>query len=359
MIAAMSARPPLDGATWTSGHGRFASAAGFVVAPVAHALDLSRFLPFDERGWTDALVSATRRHLAGCLNGVEASIVAELAADGHLSAEGWAPRAWTGAQAHPQLIEARLIAHMRCRATVGLLARMQGVSAGGASPAAPTGEDFSWLHDDAGGELAMLAQRVALAEQRWGAVGAEDDAMAPDLPADMFSDIVWTVTALIGGKGEVDRHALVDVAQQTCARHEDAGTPIEATTRIAALLDTAGHAGEALGKALGQRRLLLFAALAGRMLGVDTQAMLHLFVHAPAAELAAICHALGGADTEFRHLLLQLKVARTELNDSAILALARDYDGLGGTVAEQVVAVLRGPAELRAKLALLDTARAG
>lgn len=364
MVLSMSAMPLDHGATFPVGSRPLMAAIGSVGGPILHMLDLAQFLPVGGSLWTDALISETRRHLAGCVNAVEAGLHDALSRTALASAlpavkDG---SAWMGLQANPQLVGVDLIAQMRIRAAIGLLTRQAGL--GTDNPVARDGEDISWLHYDADPDVAAQASALSLAELRWATVQGEHAAMAADLPAEQFADVVWTVTALsaaaIGRTGLTDQLALqtsiAAAAAHIIAGHDEGQTPIAQASRIARLLRGRPEEGELLGQALAHRRILLFAAFAGERAGISAHAVLDALVHAPAQRIAALCHVLGGSASDCRHLLLQIQPVRRDLDDSAIVALTAAFDGLTDADGEAGVASMRGPAELRAKLALIDPA---
>jgi hypothetical protein len=364
MVYSMSAMPLDHGATFPVGSRPLMATIGAVGGPILHMLDLAQFLPIGGSLWTDALVSETRRHLAGCINAVEAALHEALSAT-VLSPVLLVARkeaAWAGVQANPQLVNADMIAQMRLRAAIGLLGRQAGVGAEGLVPQG--GEDISWLHHDADPQVAAHAGALALAELRWAVLEGEHAVMRADLPAEQFADIVWTVAALIataiGRAGSADPAAcqalVADAATHLIAEHDEGDTPIARASMIARLVQGRLDEAELLGQALAHRRMLLFAALAGARAGFTTQAVLDALIHAPVQRIVGLCHVLGGSASDCRHLLLQIQPVRRDLDDAAIVAFTAAFDDLAQSDAELSVASLRGPAELRAKLALIDPA---
>lgn len=355
----MSVRPPSSGV----GHRPVVTVAGAVMPPMLHLLDLARFLPVGGGQWTDAFVSETRRHLAGCLQSIETALVADLASR-DLPAVCSIPHghAWAGVQMMPHLVATPLMAHMRARAAVALLLRDGGSTSEGA--AAPAVEDAGWLVDDADADIATASAELARAEQRWAMVGSEDRPMSPDLPAEHHADLVWTVAALTGNalcstgaaSTEAVFRGVAQAAMRMIAGHDADDAPMARAVSLARCLTTRPDAGDLLGMALGQRRLLMFSALAGERLEVPAATLAETLVHAGPDRLAGICHALGGSDADYRYLLLQLRPVRADFTDAAIVDHAGRYSEVGPAAAEREVTELRGPEPLRAKLALIDPA---
>lgn len=333
--------------------------AGPVAASIRHLLDLARFFPAAAAAWPDTLATETRRHVAGCLATMETALLLELA---HTAAAPAlpalpAPLLWPAIQNQSQLLSADLMAHMRLRAAVGLLGR-QSMRTGGDDAAAPAPEP-AWTKGDAASGIADAAAAVALAEGRWAATGSEDAAMRADLPAEHYSELLWTAAALIGAA--LARSALISAptaiaavawaATELLARHDEENTAFGQAALLARLMR--GHADFAslLSQAIGQRRYLLFAALAGEWADIGTEAALETLVQGPVERLAGLCHALGGAPSDFRHLLADLMPVRGAIDDVTLVALADAYDRMTPAEADSELAILRQPAPLRAKLA--------
>ncbi len=95
-----------------------------------------------------------------------------------------------------------------------------------------------------------------------------DAPLRPDLPAEPFCDLAWTVAALLirglaQTAAESDRdatQAVADAAERIIARHDEGGSPFALAQRCARAL--AGEERLRIAPlALGERRLLLFCAL--------------------------------------------------------------------------------------------------
>lgn len=339
-----------------------------VGAATRHMLDLARFFPVEGLHWSDMLVSETRRHLAGCTNAIETALVMDMdavlpdALPCALSGCGADRIAWSTLQARPQLIGAPLLSHMRLRAGVGLLARGTLEMRGDA--VAPAGEDNGWLIDDADEAVAQAAVALMLAEGRWTAIGGEDMLMRPDLPAEHYAELVWTVAAVLGTAiartgalgSERAMEAVDAAALRLLARHDERVGALAHAVALARLLrDRADHA-QHLGRALAQGRILLFAALAADRARLRMESVLDAMIQQPLAVLAGLCHALGGSSSDFRHLLLRLMPVRG-LGDSALMIAGARFEALTDEEAQAAIAPLRRPEELRIPLAMLDEDR--
>lgn len=334
-----------------------AAMAGVSNVPIAHALDLSRFFPVEERNWADILVTETRRHLGACLLSVETSL--RLAMDSSPAAAALAsmpaPLCWPLVQSAPTLLSAGLLNHMRLRAGTGILIRQIGRADGDED------DGPSSLESDENPDVAEAALALSAAAGRWAIIGGEGQAMRPDLPSETFVDLLWTAAAALltalRRSGFLDESTLIATIEAAgravLARHdEESGAFARADWLVRKLNDRADEPA-LLGQALAQRNFLLFAALAARRTRMETISIVDSLLTGRIDEVAALCHALGGSAADYRHLLLALRPVRLSLNDAAIVAMADAYAEIGAEEADAAVAVMRLPAELRGKLAMI------
>ncbi|MBB3980893.1 hypothetical protein GGR44_000524 [Sphingobium fontiphilum] len=333
-------------------------AAGVSAAPVRHAVDLARLFPVEGGDWSDRLVVETRRQLAGCLAWVEMDLRRILAqAPALAGALGPMPDAvgWTTLSAHPALMGPELVAHMRLRAGLGLLLRQQGapgdMDAGVSEPA-----DFS-----AGGEpdLADCAAALAMAEGRWAAPGLQDGPIKPDMPAEYFAELVWIAAASLcaamirAGTAAVDNilEAVDAAGAAMLARHDEGAGALGLADRLVRMAGAQADEPTLLGRALEQRRFLLFGALAARRLRLPTPVVMAALVDGPLLQVAALCHAIGGGPADYGLMLMALRPVRPALGDAMILSETERYAALTAAEADAVVAMLRVAAPLREGLA--------
>lgn len=330
--------------------------AGMSAVPVGHAIDLAFFFPHAERERHDALMAETRRHLGGCVSGIEMAL--RLAMEkrpeiGQFLAQRPEPICWPTLCAQPTLLGPALLAHMQMRAGVTLMLRQFGQPDDHVEDA---DADAILSSDDPAVGEAFAA--LAAAEGRWLAVGAEEEPMPADLPAEHFAELVWTaaacMTAVAQREALADSDAILPAFEEAgwalLARHDETAGPIAAAERLVRQLGMRADAPELLGEALGQRRFLLFAALAARRLRMEGAHVADILVLGPIAELAALCRSLGGSDADYLHLLLALRAVRPSLTDAAIIGEADRYQALTEAQADAAVNALRAPAALRAKL---------
>lgn len=355
MLADMSAFSSPIGPTMADSWPMARVMAGMSAVPVGHAIDLAFFFPDGGPDRHDALMAETRRHLGGCMTGIEIALRLALEEKPTI-AEALAPWpdpvCWPTLCAQPSLLGPGLLAHMQMRGGVSLMLRQFGRPDHPGSAEA----DPLFASDDPAMGDALAA--LTLAEGRWVMTGGEDQPMHPDLPAEYFAELLWTATACLAAvvqrSGLADAEATLPAFEEAgwalLGRHDEASGPIAAADRLVRRLGERADSPELLGAALGQRHFLLFAALAGRRLRMDSAQVADLLVMGPIGQVAALCRALGGSDADYRHLLLALRPVRPSLSDAAIVGEAAYYQDLTDTQADAAVSALRAPAAFRAKL---------
>lgn len=333
-------------------------AAGVSAAPVRHAVDLARLFTAEGGDWSDRLVVETRRQMAGCLASVEMDLRLTLGQAPALAAMlAQLPDAvgWATISAHPALIGPSLIGHMRLRAGLGLLLRQQGapgdMDAGVSEPV-----DFS-----AGGEADLndCAAALAMAEGRWAAPGLNDGPIKPDMPAEYFAELVWlaatSLCAAMIRAGTVVADGILEAVDRAAAdlltRHDESAGALGLADRLVRMAGAQADAPALLGRALEQRRFLLFGALAARRLRLPTPVVMAAMVEGSLSQVAALCHAIGGGPADYGLMLMALRPVRPALGDATILRETERYAALTATEADAVVAILRVAAPLREGLA--------
>ncbi|MBJ7444643.1 MAG: DUF2336 domain-containing protein [Sphingobium sp.] len=353
----MNAYSSLTGAAMADSWPMAQVMAGMSAVPVGHAIDLAFFFPVEERARHDALIAETRRHLGGCLNAIEMALRLSLdhAPDvAQILSRSPESLCWPTVQAQPTLIGPALLAHMQMRAGVSLMLRQFGQP------------DIERLEDGDGGVLALgddplvgdALSALALAEGRWIATGGEDRPLRPDLPAEYFAELVWTAAACLAAVVQRSAPDLGDAVLAAFDRsgwalladHDESASPIAEADRLVRRMGELADSPELMGIALGQRRFLLFAALAARRLRMTTVQATDILVMGPLAQVAMLCRALGGSDADYRHLLLALRPVRPALSDAAIVAEAERYQGLTDMQADAAISALRTPPAFRSRL---------
>lgn len=361
MVAVMSA-PFQNGPAMTDGWPMTSIIAGASSAPMAHAIDLARLFGGQGESWSDALVSETRRQLGGCVSAVEMGLRLTLEQDIRVAAAlGALPPTlvWPIVLSNPGMISPLLLTHMRMRGGLALLLRQ----VGHADLGDDADEKAAAIHfaTDSDSVIRNAAIELAIAEGRWAMAGPEDQLIRPDVPAEQFFELIWMTAAALGAAvmrsglvpSPVAMAAVQDAARAALARHDEGQGALAVADRLVWRLGARADAPDLLGQALVERRHLLFAALAARHLRVETGRLAQALVAGPIGHVAAICHALGGSAPDYRHLLLALRPVRPTLTDVRILTLAADYSVMRDEQADGIIAELRAPEELRAKMALL------
>ncbi|GLV29749.1 hypothetical protein TomTYG75_22680 [Sphingobium sp. TomTYG75] len=355
MLAAMSAFSFLTGPTAADSWPAARVLAGMSAVPVGHAIDLAFFFPNEGRERHDALMAETRRHLGGCVTGIEHALRFALDRPDVTSLLAQQPEAicWPTICAQPTLLGPALLSHMQMRAGVTLLLRQFGQPDDRLDE---TEAEIIFPTDDPTVTEALAA--LAMAEGRWLTLGGEDEPMQPDIPAEHYAELLWTAAACL--MAVVQRTSLLDAGEilpaveragwALLAEHDESRSPIAAADRLVRRLGERADMPELLGAALGQRRFLLFASLAARRLRMDSAHVADILVMGPVSELAALCRSLGGSDADYRHLLMALRPVRPSLTDAAIIVEAERYQALTEAQADGLVNALRAPRALRAKI---------
>ncbi len=331
--------------------------SGLSTVPVGHAIDLAFFFPDEAQARPDALIVETRRHLGGCVAAIEMALRLSLehAPDVAAALDRWPTAlAWPMVRAQPSLLGPDLLAHMQMRAGVTLLLRQFGQ--GDVEQLDEGQGDLIPTTDDP--ELGDALSALALSEGRWLALAGEDAPMKPDLPAEHFADLLWTVAACLH---VVARRTMAEGGDQSLAAfdrsgwallrdHDEAACPIAQADKLVRRMGERADVPELLGALLGKRHFLFFAAVAARRLRMESRQLVDMLVMGPVAQLASLCRALGGSAADYRILLLALRPVRPQLSDAAIVAEAERYQSVSEDQADVAINALRTSPILRAKL---------
>lgn len=330
--------------------------AGMSAVPVAHAIDLAFFFPDEAPARHDALIAETRRHLGGCVTAVEMALRLSLDHAPEIAAalDHWPEmQVWPMVRAQPTLLGPALLAHMQMRAGVTLMLRQFGEA-----DAEQPGEAHGGLPSADDPELGDAVSALALAEGRWLMLGGEDRPMRPDLPAEHYAELVWTVAACLAAVakrtipdgGDALLGAFERSGWALLTDHDESAGPIAQADRLVRRMGDRADSLELVGAALDQRRFLLFTALAARRLRLDSVQVTDMLVLGPLSDVALLCRALGGSDSDYRHLLIALRPVRPALSDIVIVTEAERYRELSDGDVVLAIGALRTPAAFRAKL---------
>lgn len=265
---------------WDRSHGASAGPSAYLrrrlIADVQHSADLAELVDVTPRRWTDRLLAEARFHLAGMINAIELAIgmgVADPQIEALLSdlGPGYCRQA---IERELGLLSPEFLGHLRRRAAIAMLLRRADVMRPrGALPAL---EQQVLEQPDADALTAFT-----MAEQRWCAPMRLDVAMQPDLPAEPFHDLAWSVAALLiqGCEHRMDAAdpAIVKVIAQATegliARHDEGQGAIAQARRLARAVPQGLRVSFAAA-ALADARLLLFAALVERETGLLIEPMI-------------------------------------------------------------------------------------
>jgi len=334
------------------GGGAHARVARRILADMRHGLDLARLsVEGGAERWPDALLAELRFHLAGLLNAMELAIGLHLSdsrVEGLIGALG--PGHCRGAiESAPGLLGPNLLAHLRRRAICAMLLRR-------ASAAGAMGRPVVQSE-------ALTA--LALAEQRWIAPMLLDAPMRPDLPAEPYHDLAWSVAALLihgceqraGMRDPALSAALAQATERLVARHDE-GQGVQALAQRCARTLPPESARALAGAALVEGRLLLFAALAGHETGLPIETVIDIMADGPAPARHAVMRLAGIEDAiAFRAAELLGPLVIGNAGDEALARFLERYRTVDDVHARAWLADATGPAILADKLAMLGSPR--
>ncbi|MGD9810588.1 MAG: DUF2336 domain-containing protein [Sphingobium sp.] len=321
-----------------------------------HALALERCFGGPEMRWSDILIARMRRHAGGCVTAVEIALrlemtdrfpalapLVEAVADGHC---------WRQVQEEPSLLGAALLDHFRDRAAIGLMQQDDILDVAGEMTEAdifPRG-------------LVDSLTALLLGQTGWADNGPDETSMRADLPAEMMTDLVWTVAAIFadalirqGAASDAGIVQMVDLAGNALAgRHDEEGAPFALASLIAHRLR-----GEKIGDdhllslARGRQVLLLLAIIADRT-GIDLLLLVRTVVEGTEQTLFTLCRAADFPREVAVRLVLGRRCVARGVDDSVLVEFADRYDHLSVEEAVSAVSSLCAAQPLRAKLSLLD-----
>ncbi len=303
---------------------------------------------FDGRAmrWSDAVVARTRRHIGGCLTAVEMALGLELGAETELPL----PDAvcWGRVQADPALLSPMLLADMRDRAAIGLMAQDDMLADRQEDAAAPPFADG----------IADLLAVLALAQSGWADAGPDGRPMRADLPAEAMPELVWTVGALLADASPPERASAIDHA---CAallmRHDEQHMPFAQAALLAHRMRGAGEDGDALLGLARQRHILALLAIMADRIGVDLPHLVRQVVEGEEQALFTLCRAAQFPREVAVRLVLGRRSVARGVDDSVLVDYADGYDRTPAAEALSSVAGLSLSAPMRAKLAAVSARR--
>lgn len=327
-----------------------------IAADVRHDAALSQLGDAGPRRWSDALLAETRFHLAGMINAVELALDLHVD-DAQITAlltELGAGYARHAIEEELGLISPALLAHLRCRAAVSLMLRQNQVPGAQGNLAVP----------QAGAPYLDTLAALSIAEHRWCAPMLLDAPMRPDLPAEHFHDLAWSVAALLirgcerMGVAQGDPaliRSFVKATSLLISQHDEGQGGFALAQRCVRALPAETRASVAAA-ALSEARLLLFAAIVESETGLAMDDVLG---------------ALIGERDDGRHAVLRLMniddatafqaaemfgplIGLLEGGDVALAEFIEAYRAFDREQAEYWLIGMASPRALSDKLAMMD-----
>lgn len=328
-------------------------------------LDLTDLFRANDRKMPDAMVTEMRRHLESCVAMIETAMLFGLRA----KADEVAPLlpdavdtlgqgyCWRAIQLHPALGSPELVAHMRHRASISILAR----KGGSVVPEGPPNTDLSWLLDDPDRSIADTALALFLTENRWAEPDQEYVLVRADVPAEIYADLIWTVAAILGGSlnrtgiapiRKIDT-LLGEVGGDMLRLYDEEKGPFALAMKLARQIRAKRDVAHSLTQALRQRRYLLLMAFMALAQDVPLERLFALLCSEDPELLLAILHRQGMDGEDASRVLLDLQMIRGDLTDSRLIDLARHYGELTPEQARKDTAAVLLPQTYRDKAAML------
>jgi len=332
-----------------------------LIGEIRHDADLDRLVDLLPGRWSDALLAEMRFHLSGLMNAIELAIGLHVTDPDAAAAIGGLGDGYSRMAIEDELglLSPELLAHLRRRAAIAMLLRHHGAAA---SPVGLLADEPDAVREP----LAAILAAITSAERRWCAPMLLDAPMAPDLPAEHFHDLAWTVAALLIRGCEL-RHlpagpALVEAVAQATDRvigqHDEGEGAFALAQRYARSLSAEMRLALAPA-ALREARLLLFAALAEPETGLGLDALLDAMIDGTdearfaLLRLMSVNDAVAFAAAEILSPLTGLAIG----GDAALAEFVETYRGFDAAQAELWLARCRRPRALDSKLALLERDR--
>ncbi|MBO9581093.1 MAG: hypothetical protein J7498_09405 [Sphingobium sp.] len=345
-------------ATGTGGNAQ-ARLARRLADELRHSADLALFADAAPARWTDALLAETRFHLAGTMNAVEMAIRLEVS-EGDIEVRlSRLPQPWCGPalERHVDLLTPELLAHYRLRGALSAVLRERADSS--------SGQRDGLIAAGGEGAFSQALAALVLAEQRWTGPMLFDAPLRPDLPAEIFCDLAWTVAALLltglaRNQAPGDRDAtpaIVQAVERIIARHDEGGGPFALAQRCARAL-SAPERQRIAPLALAERRLLLFCALVEGEIALPIEAALSALVDGGDMARHAVLRLMAQDEMAALQLFEMLAplTGGPAGQDAALMQFVEQYRATTHDDAEAWLGRMRTPSALAAKLLLIDSA---
>jgi hypothetical protein len=324
---------------------------------VRHAILLQRCFDGREMRWSDALVARTRRHIGGCVTAVEMALKLELAAASPETALPSDPLCWLEIQKRPALLSPPLLAAMRNRAAIGLMAHDHAYGDGAANS---TEADLAEFPHSAQDILASLA----LGQAGWADVGPDDTPIRVDLPAEAYPELLLTVGAVLANAlvASGQPPALYLTIDRACAallaRYDEQPMPYAQAALFAHQMRLAELSDAQLLALSRQRHILALLGIAADRLGLDLPCLVQHVVEATEQAVFTLCRAAQFPREVAVRLVLGRRSVARGVDDSVLVHYAEAYDGMTLAEALNAVAVLGLSRAFQAKLSLVRAQQA-
>lgn len=354
-----------DGGTSARSIGVFAPGGHDAAHLTRHMLDLTDLFRANDRKMPDAMVTEMRRHLEGAVTTVETGMMFGLRA----KAADVAPLlpdavdtlghgySWRAIQLHPDLAGPELVAHMRHRASISILAR----KGGSLTPDGPAETDLSWLLDDPDRAIADAALALFLTENRWAEPDQEFVLVRADVPAEIYADLVWTIAAILAGAltrtgvasaRKIDT-LMGEVGGGMLRQYDEEKGPFAMAMKLARLIRDRRDQAQSQFQALRQRRYLLLMAFIALKQDIPLERLFALLCSEDPELLLAIMRRQDMDGEDASRLLLDLQMIRGDLTDARLIDLAREYGALDREQADKDAAAVILPQTYRDKSSML------
>ncbi|HWJ69399.1 MAG TPA: hypothetical protein VNS79_05055 [Sphingobium sp.] len=338
-------------------NGSSAYLSRWLTAAVRHSADLTALADDGPHRWTDRWRAEARFHLAAMMNAIEQAIVSTVADSPTATLLGALGPGYCrhAIEREMGLLSPDFIDHLRQRAAIATLLRQADDARWRRVTPALTQQMRDTPHEEA-------LTRLTSAEQGWHPPMLLDAAMVPDLPAEPFHELAWSVAALLvqgcarqpGADEAVATKSIVQATERMIARHDEADGVTGLVRRFARALPPETRVSLAPA-ALTDARLLLFAALAESAIGLPLDVVIDALLDPDDAPRHAIFRLMRIDDaTVFRagELLGWLTGAGAE-DDEALARFVESYRRVDQAQAAHWLEAMLRPSVLAGKLALM------
>lgn len=308
----------------------------------SHALLLERCTDGLNARWSDALIARMRRHIAGCLMGLETDFRRDLGNRSSEIADILASMTdglcWQSVQQCPDFLAPELVGHFRDRAAIALMQ-----IGGHDDPVISEPDSAETLFSASAAEtLHRLTQAGAI----WMDVGPDQAPLSADFPAEIMEALVWTVLALMGER--IARVAVVEtpfllsiideVGKARLARHDEQSGPVALALLFAHQAIAQDMGADQLRWLARNRQILALYALMAQRIAIDLDRLLPVVVEAPEEQLFRLARAADFPREVAVRIVLGRRCVLRGVEDSVLVHYADCYEQIPQAVAMQAIA---------------------